>query len=684
MITAAWAPRRALAYLAGVELCLAASVWWVRFFWLRLAAFSGANLVDLVNLNVIALAAAGITWLLVERRFVLPRVPAGHTERWPAFHDAVAKVSAIIVFFLALRAIYLAAIGEPAGNMLVVGWLAWVAAVAIVLICGLDSKLVRLPAGVYLLGLAGMSQVMAQTGMTPRDLEWAMSAGLAGYAVITTLAWRRWTRTGPLTAAQQTTDGWLPSANSILAMISMLLALHVSWGHPALVWRMLIVISPLLCVAWAVLAAVEARRLVMQTCAVQLLVAAAILFAWSWVSPEMATGVLHRAVGLIAAVALVTSVLAVVRTRIAAGDTWAAALTRSIVTANALAVAGLAYCSASDALSILGDDLLPLTRPAVVAMILALLLMIVCCILFATRDRLDPLQLDAPRKEAYVYAAEVLAGVLTLHVRASMPWLFTGVIEQYWPLLVIVLAFAAVAGQEACERYGQRVLARPLGRTGVFLPALSMLELFIAASRVHFSVVLFTTGVLYVVLAAMRRSMVMAVVAASSFTGSLWYLLYRTPGLGLAEHPQLWFVPPAIAVLVATHLNRDRLDEMQRRTVHYACLLTIYLSSTADIFLIGVAQAPWLPMILALLLSVVGIFVGIALRIRSFLVLGTGFLCLSLLTMIYHAGNNLGWVWIWWASGIALGIAILIVLGLFEKRRNEMVALLDQVKKWRD
>jgi hypothetical protein len=210
-----------------------------------------------------------------------------------------------------------------------------------------------------------------------------------------------------------------------------------------------------------------------------------------------------------------------------------------------------------------------------------------------------------------------------------------------------------------------------------------MLELFIAASRVHFSIVLFTTGVLYGVLAAMRRSMVMAVLAASSFTGSLWYLLYRTPGMGLTEHPQLWFIPPAIAVLIATHLNRDRLDEMQRRTVHYACLLTIYLSSTADIFLIGVAQAPWLPLILALL-SVVGIFVGVALRIRSSLVLGTGFLCLSLLTMIYHAGSNLGWVWIWWASGIALGIAILFVFALFEKKRNEMVALLDQVRKWHD
>jgi hypothetical protein len=196
-------------------------------------------------------------------------------------------------------------------------------------------------------------------------------------------------------------------------------------------------------------------------------------------------------------------------------------------------------------------------------------------------------------------------------------------------------------------------------------------------------VVLFTTGVLYVVLAAMRRSLVMALIAASSFTGSLWYLLYRTPGLGLTEHPQLWFIPPALAVLIATHLNRDRLDETQRRTVHYGCLFTIYLSSTADIFLIGVAQAPWLPMVLAML-SVAGIFVGIALRIRSFLLLGTGFLCLSLLTMIYHAAENLGWVWIWWASGIALGVAMLAVFGLFEKRRNEMNALLEQVRKWND
>ncbi|MGQ9648623.1 MAG: hypothetical protein ACUVXJ_00765 [Phycisphaerae bacterium] len=117
--------------------------------------------------------------------------------------------------------------------------------------------------------------------------------------------------------------------------------------------------------------------------------------------------------------------------------------------------------------------------------------------------------------------------------------------------------------------------------------------------------------------------------------------------------------------------------------MHHACLLTIYLSSTADVFLIGVAQAPWLPLILALL-SVAGIFVGIAFRMRSFLLLGTGFLCLSLLTMIWYAAVDLGYTWLWYAARTALGIAILFVFALFEKKRNEMVALIDQVRRWCD
>lgn len=89
------------------------------------------------------------------------------------------------------------------------------------------------------------------------------------------------------------------------------------------------------------------------------------------------------------------------------------------------------------------------------------------------------------------------------------------------------------------------------------------------------------------------------------------------------------------------------------------------------------------PLVLAGL-SVAGVLVGVATRVRSFLLLGTGFLCLSLLTMIWHAAAHLGWTWVWYVAGIALGAAIITVFALFEKKRSQMTALLEQVKDWAD
>jgi hypothetical protein len=198
---------------------------------------------------------------------------------------------------------------------------------------------------------------------------------------------------------------------------------------------------------------------------------------------------------------------------------------------------------------------------------------------------------------------------------------------------------------------------------------------------VHYSIVLLTSGALYAVLAGLRRSLGIGVLAVLALNGSLWYLLQHTPGLGIARHPQLWFIPPSLAVLVAARLNRERLHKEQETAIHYACLLAVYLSSTADIFLIGVARAPWLPLVLAGL-SVAGILVAFASRIRSFLLLGTGFLCLAMLTMVWHAAANLGWTWVWYVSGIVLGLAMITLFAFFEKKRHEMTAWLERLRSW--
>ena len=42
-----------------------------------------------------------------------------------------------------------------------------------------------------------------------------------------------------------------------------------------------------------------------------------------------------------------------------------------------------------------------------------------------------------------------------------------------------------------------------------------------------------------------------------------------------------------------------------------------------------------------------------------------------------------GRAWVWWVSLIVLGAAILALFAVFEKRRNDVLKLLEEIKRWR-
>jgi hypothetical protein len=269
----------------------------------------------------------------------------------------------------------------------------------------------------------------------------------------------------------------------------------------------------------------------------------------------------------------------------------------------------------------------------------------------------------------YVYAAEVMLALLFLHVRLTLPWLFTGFIERYWPLAVMVIAYFGVVTSEALRRRKLLVLAQPLERTGVFLPLLPVLGFWLASSDVDFSVLLFVIGGLYGLLSVLRRSFLFGVLAAVAGNGGLWYVLQRTDDYQFLQHPQLWLIPVALSVLMAAYLNEDKLSEDQMAGVRYLSLVTIYASSTADIFINGVANSPWLPLVLGSF-SLAGIFAGIVFRIRGLLLLGSIFLLLSIITMIWYASVNLGWTWLWYVAGIVTGATIIFMFALFERHKE--------------
>ena len=210
---------------------------------------------------------------------------------------------------------------------------------------------------------------------------------------------------------------------------------------------------------------------------------------------------------------------------------------------------------------------------------------------------------------------------------------------------------------------------------------LPVLGYWMAPGEVHYSLVMLVAGVLYASLSVMRRSFGFGILAALLANGGLWYLLARADGLGIWQHPQLWFIPPSVCVLVAAYMNRQHLSSSQMTSIRYLTSTVIYTSSTADIFLRGVAQSPWLPLVLAGL-SIAGIFAGIVLRVRAFLFLGTSFLLLALVTVIWHAAVDLEQTWLWFVTGIVAGVLIIAMFAVFEKKKQAVLGAVEQLKTW--
>src|SRR5262249_5933529 len=274
-----------------------------------------------------------------------------------------------------------------------------------------------------------------------------------------------------------------------------------------------------------------------------------------------------------------------------------------------------------------------------------------------------------------------LLALLMMHVRVTMPWLFSGRFQAWWPLIIMFIAFAGVGLGEMFRRQGRLVLAEPLERTGIVLPLLPVLGYWSVNSEVSLSGVLLLVGLFYGVLSVMRRSFAFGILAALAGNGGLWHVLNGVEGVGFYEHPQLWLIPVALSVLVAAWINRNQLDSEKMTAIRYLCLMTIYVSSTADIFINGIAESPWLPIVLAAL-SVAGVLTGLIMRVRAFLFLGTAFLLLSIVTMIWTASVNLNWEWLWYVTVIVLGVLIIYIFAMFERKRAEMMALVERLKHW--
>jgi hypothetical protein len=342
---------------------------------------------------------------------------------------------------------------------------------------------------------------------------------------------------------------------------------------------------------------------------------------------------------------------------------------------------------------------------AIIALVLAFVGMIVTAVRLALHG--DPLGSSEGVRTMYVYLAELIGLMLFIHLRLNVPELFSGALAKYWTLIVLGVAFAGVGMGEWAMRRGLLVLSVPLMRTGVFLPLVPILAFWARPPKallafaddhapglqpmlgylynlpVEFNkhaLIWFLASGLYAMLALARRSVTWALVAALAANFGFWALLMYI-GVGFLVHPQAWVIPLALILLFAEYLHREQLPTETSQAMRYLGISMIYVASTADLFLVGLGESLWLPIILACL-CVGGVLAGILLRVRAFLFLGIAFLLVDILTMIWHAAVDRAHTWVWAAAGIALGAAILALFAVFEKRRNDVLHLLDELRRW--
>jgi len=422
--------------------------------------------------------------------------------------------------------------------------------------------------------------------------------------------------------------------------------------------------------------------LVMRVIALSLGVCAAVAFGWHFDSIDTIIGLnrLSYASLSLAIMALVYG-FGLIK-YVGLSDRWCQAalmLMPTLVGATAAAVGVVLYWEWS--LGPVGLEA-TISFAAIVCIIVAIIASMVACMAAALISGSDPFGLSERGRTVYVWVTEALLVMMVMHLRLTMPWLFGGWVQAVWPLLIVGLAFVGLGVSEWAKRNKLGVLADPLERTGMMLPLLPLLTHWIVPSQVHYGVSLLCASVAYASFGYLRKSMLYWGASVITGNAALWFALHSTD-FQFTQHPQLWVIPPALSLLAIVQILKERLPREQVVAGRYLATSSIYVASTAEVFIQGIAEAPWLPIVLAGL-SIAGIISGIALRIRAMLWLGSMFLCVAMFTVIWHAAVDLEQTWVWYVSGIVMGVLILTMFALFEKRREQMKGLVSKLQEWDD
>ncbi|MFC1706814.1 hypothetical protein ACFL59_08340, partial [Planctomycetota bacterium] len=216
-----------------------------------------------------------------------------------------------------------------------------------------------------------------------------------------------------------------------------------------------------------------------------------------------------------------------------------------------------------------------------------------------------------------------------------------------------------------------RVVAVPLARCAVILALVPVAGAWFV-SRPAGSGSLFLGAAFLGVQAYRERRRGLAVAALLLANLGLHPLL-MWGGLRHLTRPELFFGPFGLSLVAAAHLAGDRLRPAQREAIGVAGTVLVLASLTFAVYVdltLRITESVALAV-----LAVAGALLGMRLRIRSYVYTGGAFLLLDVASHVYWVGRV--HVWLWWASLVTLGVLVVAVFAVLERRRSAAEASAD-------
>ncbi|HEV8001698.1 MAG TPA: hypothetical protein VGP63_17565, partial [Planctomycetaceae bacterium] len=634
--------------------------------WLEAQTVGRQPIIDLVHIIVLGTGLHGILWLAIE--LIRSRSSEQSSETWTTsltdpltaqpVHHSVAAIGTLALAFTTVVVHLNQAFVEQISSAT---WLGW-GALAVMVVLAAGSLWERRSEHsfpiLYALGLVATAMVLDWRQLGGRSLIYTAAASAAGYVVLTGGLWtiRRPLKNfglrlgmSPFSIERERIVPWLgPVSLAIGALIvGVEFWVVLDFVNPSL--RIGGALATLVLAGGLALLATTRRRDILQLVALAVGAIAAVQFGWSLM--DRLSGAAHeelpRTIRMMAMLGATTFVYGLPLVRLMRADSpWFASIRRAAIGVAATTIATLALVLLFEISAFDPTDGTHVTVGESLLVASTLVLLAAGLVSLAVLPGRDPF-LQAERQRAlYVYASEAVCGLLFAHLYLTNPQFFRHTLQPYWPLVVMAIAYAGTAVSEFFRRLKVPVLAESLEYSAAFLPVLPVIGFWFLWSDLNYSTALVVVGLLYLFLSLRRGSFVYTAAAAVVGNATLCSL-FSEYDVSLLLHPQMFVIPPCLTILAAAQLNRDRLDEKVLASVRYFAITLIYVSSTGEMFQHGIGKTLWLPMVLAGL-SVLGVLAGIALRVRAFLYLGTSFLLLSIVSMVWHASRSIGHVWPWW------------------------------------